>query len=198
MLVTSFAATVVIAAEGDAKSGQAKAATCVACHGQDGNSQNDLYPSIAGQHFSYLVRQLKDIQSGLRPAPLMIGQLANMSEQDLLDLAAFYSEQKSQLGGVEEGDDLLSLGEQIYRGGLIKRKIAACSACHSPHGEGNKLASFPKLSGQLPASTIQSLKDYRDEVRGEGNTYGLIMQQNAKLLSDREIKAVANYIYGLH
>ncbi len=186
------------AIEGDALAGQGKVGTCIACHGQDGNSQNDLYPSIAGQNFRYLLRELKAIQSGQRSAPLMTGQLDNLSEQDLADMAAFYAQQTPALGGADGDEALLVLGEQIYRGGLLERNIAACAACHSPRGEGNRLAGFPRLSGQLPAYTIKSLEDYRSRARGNESSFGLIMQQNAARLNDREIKALANYLYGLH
>lgn len=184
--------------DGDTKAGKLKATPCTACHGQDGNSQNDLYPSIAGQHFSYLLKQLKAIQNNTRSAPLMAGQLDNMSERDLADLAAYYASQTPHIGGADAEEELLELGERIYRGGLIEKGVTACSACHSPHGNGNSFAQFPRLSGQLPAYIAKSLQDYRSQSRGQGSTHGLIMQQTAKALNDREIEALAQYIYGIH
>lgn len=190
--------TLSFGAEGNAVAGKAKAEPCAACHGQTGVSENDLYPSIAGQGFNYLLDQLKALQDGTRDAPLMAGQLASMSNQDLLDIAAFYASQTAVLGGSDATDsDLLTLGEQIYRGGVMSRGITACIACHSPRGNGNSLAGFPRLSGQLPAYTVQALKDYRNKARGN-SANGLMMQQTAEWLSDKEIEALANYIYGLH
>ena len=185
-------------ANGDARTGKSKAAPCVACHGQDGNSQNGLYPSIAGQHFSYLLKQLKAIQNNTRPAPLMAGQLDDMSEQDLMDIAAFYASQTPHIGGANAEEELLQLGRRIYRGGLMDKGVTACIACHSPRGGGNSFAQFPRLSGQLPAYITKALQDYRNQSRGQGSTHGLIMQQTAKALNDREIEALAQYIYGIH
>lgn len=182
---------------GDPVTGKTKAATCVACHGQDGNSQSEIYPSIAGQNANYLLTQLQAIQSGDRPAPLMTGQLDGLSAQDLLDLAAYYANQNMAVGGADATDaDFLAMGEKIYRGGIASKGVAACLACHSPGGRGNSLAGFPKISGQFPSYIVQSLKEYSRKERGK-TAHGLMMQQIAALLNDQEMQAVANYIYGL-
>ena len=90
-------------AEGSAEAGQAKAATCAACHGIDGNSLNPEWPSLAGQHPAYTVKQLKAFRAcGQNPADsactrnnvLMVGQAVGLSDQDMEDLAAYYAEQK--------------------------------------------------------------------------------------------------------
>lgn len=186
-------------AEGNVYSGRSLSEPCVACHQTDGNSQNDLYPSIAGQHENYLLTHLKAIQSGDRSVPLMGGQLDNLTTQDLQDLAAYYASQTAALGGSDNNNQSeLMLGEAIYRGGIMDKGVAACIACHAPQGNGNVLAGYPRLSGQLPGYTIQALKAYRESMRGDGVANGFIMQQLANGLSDREIEAVANYIYGLH
>lgn len=190
----TFAAHVV----GDPVAGKAKSAPCAACHGQNGHSQNNLYPSLAGQNYKYMLTQLQAIQSLARSAPLMAGQLTDMSEQDLLDIAAHYAAQVPRVGGSNAEDaDFLKLGERIYRGGIASRGVAPCIACHSPRGAGNSLAGFPRLSGQLPTYTTKALQNYREKTRGQtGN--GFIMQDITTLLHDREIEALANYIYGLH
>ena len=81
------------AADGDASAGQAKSAICAACHGPDGNSAVPNWPKLAGQHAGYLERQTALIKSGARPVPEMMGIVAGMSEQDLRDLAAYFSSQ---------------------------------------------------------------------------------------------------------
>jgi cytochrome c553 len=81
------------AAEGSAEAGQAKSATCVACHGADGNSVNPEWPSIAGQHASYLEKQLHMFKSGARQNVLMSPMASGLSDEDIADLAAYYAAQ---------------------------------------------------------------------------------------------------------
>ena len=86
-------------AGGDAAAGKVTAEQkCQACHGIDGNSNNAQYPKLGGQHLDYLVRALKDYKSGARKNPIMSGFAAGLSEQDQKDVAAWYSEQSSDLG----------------------------------------------------------------------------------------------------
>lgn len=186
-------------ATGDPERGRIVSEPCVACHSIDGNSQNDLYPSIAGQNSRYLFLSLKAIQTGERSAPLMAGQLDGLSDQSLHDLAAYYEQQASAVGGVDpDNADQLALGERLYRGGSIGKGLPACIACHAPKGTGNAPAGFPHISGQLPAYTIKSLKAYREGKRGGGTEQGFIMQQVSASLIDAEIEALAQYIHGLH
>lgn len=80
------------AAGGDPAKGKEKAATCQACHGEDGNKVIDpSYPILAGQHESYLVQALKDYRSGERSNAVMAGMSANLSDRDIEDLAAWYA-----------------------------------------------------------------------------------------------------------
>jgi len=87
-------------AGGDAASGQALSQTCAACHGSDGNSTVETNPKLAGQHESYLVQALKSYRSGARQSPIMSGFAAALSDQDIADLAAYYSSQPGQLATV--------------------------------------------------------------------------------------------------
>lgn len=88
-------------AGGNAAAGQQKSQACAACHGQDGNSPNPAYPRIAGQYESYLAKALHDYKSGARQNPIMAGMAAPLSEQDIADLAAYYSSQDGDLYQVE-------------------------------------------------------------------------------------------------
>ena len=96
---------------GDSKKGETLVATCSACHGIDGNSLAGLWPSIAGQNYKYLLKQLRLVKSGDRQIDQMIGQLDNLSDQDLKDIASFYSIQNNTIGKVEE--DKLELGKKL-------------------------------------------------------------------------------------
>ena len=180
-------------AAGDAASGQGKVAVCSGCHGADGNSMIPSFPKLAGQGEVYLVNQLKDIRDGARNVPQMMGILTGRSDQDLADMAAFYSTQEVTVGATNP--DLLDLGRQIYRAGIAEKGVAACTACHSPTGAGNAQAGFPALGGQHSDYLIKQLKAYRTETRTNGQAK--LMQQVAALLSDKEIDAVASYMQGL-
>lgn len=76
---------------GDAEAGKAKSATCVGCHGVDGNSPAPMYPHLAGQYGDYLVHSLRAYKSGARQNAIMQGMVAALSDQDLKDLAAYYA-----------------------------------------------------------------------------------------------------------
>ena len=180
-------------AAGDAVSGQGKVAVCSGCHGADGNSMIPSFPKLAGQGEVYLVNQLKDVRDGARNVPQMMGILTGRTDQDLADMAAFYSTQEVTVGATNPV--LLDLGRQIYRAGIAEKGVAACTACHSPTGAGNAQAGFPALGGQHSDYLIKQLKAYRTETRTNGQAK--LMQQVAALLSDKEIDAVASYMQGL-
>ena len=180
-------------AGGNAEAGQGKAAVCGGCHGVDGNSMIPSFPKLAGQGELYLTKQLIDIRDGARSVPQMSGILTGRTDQDLADLAAYYSAQKVTIGATDP--ELLDLGRQIYRAGIAAKGVAACSACHSPTGAGNAQAAFPALSGQHADYVIAQLKAYRKETRTNGQA--MVMQQVAALMSDKEIEAVASYVQGL-
>ena len=181
-------------ADGDANRGEALTGTCVACHGTDGNSLVGSFPNIAGQNASYLYKQLVEIQSGERSAVLMTGILDGMSEQDLADLSAFYEAQPAATSAADP--ELAALGESIYRAGIARKSVAACTACHSPTGQGNGLASFPMLAGQWAEYTETQLRAFRSGERAnDGDSQ--MMRLSAMDLSDQEIAAVASYLAGL-
>lgn len=188
-------------AAGDAAAGKAKSATCVACHGPDGNSAAPTFPKLAGQGERYLIKQLQDIKSNVRPVPAMAGITDNLSAQDMADLAAYFAGQTGSLNQAKK--DLVAKGEQIYRAGIKERGIPACTACHSPTGVGNAPAGFPRLSGQHADYVATQLKAYRAAADGDaagrsndGDTKP--MRSVAAYLTDSEITAVANYVSGLH
>lgn len=178
--------------------GRALTATCVACHGEDGNSVVAAYPSIAGQNARYLFRQMRLMRDGERPAGLMAGQLDNHTDAELADLAAYYEAQAPTVGQADP-EQALRLGEAIYRGGLLDKRVSACTACHAPDGSGNALAGFPRLAGQQPEYMVEQLKAYREGMRKtDTDVYEGMMRQNAANLTDGEIAAIAHYLVGLH
>lgn len=80
-------------AAGNPEAGRAKSLSCAACHGADGNSPVAMFPKLAGQEQDYLYHSLKAYKSGKRKNPIMGGQMANLSEVDMEDLAAYFSSQ---------------------------------------------------------------------------------------------------------
>ncbi len=186
----------------DASAGKAKAQACAACHGAGGNSAVPSFPKLAGQNARYLVKQMEDIKSGLRPVPTMAGQLDNMSQEDLENIAAYFAQQTGSVGQTDPA--LLQRGQDIYRGGISERGVPACTGCHSPTGKGNASAGFPALSGQHAAYTEAQLKSFRSAADGDSTgrmndgDEAKTMRTIAFLLSDNEIKALASYIQGLH
>jgi cytochrome c553 len=184
-------------AAGDADAGQGKSAICAACHGADGNSAVPNWPKIAGQHAPYLERQLGLIKSGARPVPEMAGIVAGLSDQDLENVAAYYSTQTIKAGLAD--DATRAIGERLYRSGNSATDVPACMACHGPAGEGNPLARYPALAGQHSVYTEKMLNGFRSGTTwGEDDESSKIMADVSFRLTDKEIKAVAAYIQGLH
>lgn len=175
----------------DLAKGQASFATCVGCHGVDGNSGTPAYPKLSQQHPEYLVKQLQEYKSGKRANAIMLGFATALSEEDMKNIAYWVTTNKAKPGAATD-KDLASLGERIYRGGVQDRQIAACAGCHSPNGAGIP-AQYPRLSGQHAEYTAAQLTYFRDGIRKNN----LQMTQNAAKLNDREIKALADYIAGL-
>jgi cytochrome c553 len=195
-----------LSAAGSAEAGKDKVAVCAACHGADGNSLAPNFPKLAGLGEKYILKQLNDIKSGKRQIVEMTGLLTSSSGQDLADMAAYFDSQTMQLSGAKEltvqvGSgikvDGLKLGERIYRAGSTEVGAPSCTGCHSPRGQGNAPAGYPRLSGQHADYIEAQLRNFRAGDRtNDGENQ--VMRQVAARLSDSEIKAVANYIAGLN
>ena len=203
-ILASLAATQALAV-GDPKAGQAKVAVCAGCHGTDGNSMVPSFPKLAGVGEKYMTEQLRNVKSGERVILEMTGILSFSSDQDLQDMAAYYDSQTRLISGASNIDligvsgpkEALAYGENIYRAGNMKTGVAACIGCHSPSGSGNNPAGYPALGGQYAGYIEKQLLGYRRGERASGAN-ALIMRGVAANLSDKEIKAVANYIAGLN
>ena len=181
-------------AQGDAAAGQAKSALCGSCHGADGNSPLAMNPKLAGQSAKYMVKQLQDFKSGARPGATMAAMVLSLSDQDMEDIAAWYSSQQPTIQGADPAS--VELAESLYRAGNSDIAVAACSACHSPTGKGNAPAGFPALSGQHAEYTLQQLKDFRSGVRQ--NDGSAMMRTVVERLTDKELEALASYVSGLN
>jgi len=197
-LVTSFTSTAVLANEstktGDATKGKTASAICSACHGADGNSVNPDWPKLAGQGEAYIIKQLHDFRADKRAEATMTPMAkAIASDEDVLNLAAYFSGQKQKPGTANK--DKVAAGEKIYRGGILASGVAACSGCHGPSGAGNPAAKFPRISGQHAKYIVKQLKAFRAGTRSNDN--GKMMRNVAAKMSDADIEAVAEYVSGL-
>lgn len=188
---------------GDAAAGKDKAAACAACHGPQGASPAPNFPNLAGLGEKYLLKQLRDIQSGQRVVVEMTGQLDGKSAADLADISAYYAAQPRSWAGARKDAKSLALGEKIYRAGNLETGVAACTGCHSPVGNGNAPAGYPALGGQHAAYIAKQLHAFRDGAHdptwdgARANDENAVMRGVAAQLNDQEIDALANYISGL-
>jgi cytochrome c553 len=139
-----------------------------------------------------LVKQLTEYKSGKRANAIMSGMAAALSESDMKNIAAFYASLNAKPGAAKNADTV-ALGEKIYRGGIADRNVPACAGCHSPNGAGIP-AQFPRLAGQHADYTEAQLVAFRGGVRNNS----IQMTGVAAKMNDREIKAVSDYIAGLH
>lgn len=191
-------AGVALAAEqsvaGSAEKGQAKAAPCVACHGVNGNSVNPEWPNLAGQHETYIKRQLAAFKNDARQNPLMTPMAKPLSDEDMADLGAFFASQ-ALTGNLEANAAKVSLGQKLYRAGDAQKGIPACASCHGPRGNGNPTAGYASIRGQHAAYAAAQLKAYRSGTRQTDPNQ--MMRNVATNMTDEQIDAVAAYIQGL-
>lgn len=203
MLLAATLISPAATAQGPAKSDPSKAQpiatqVCGACHAVDGNSTQAANPVLAGQHADYTLKQLAnfkplDGKPAERPHAVMAGMVANLSADDMRNLAAYFEIQKPKPRAARD-PELVKLGRAIYRGGILSKNVAACTACHGPNGSGVP-AQFPRLAGQFAEYTAAQLKAFRSGERA--NDPNRAMRALAEKLSDKEIAAVAEYIAGL-
>ncbi len=181
--------------DGSADDGKAKALTCTACHGPEGNSANALWPNIAGQNAPYLLAQLKAFKDGSRQDPLLSSQALLLTDQDMADLAVYFGSLPGAVQAVADPAHV-ARGEALYRGGNSENGVAACIACHGPTGRGNPAAVYPALQGQHAAYTAKQLNAYADGAREtDGKTR--MMRDIAVRLSKDDIEAISSYVQGL-
>lgn len=210
-----FALAIVAAApvswsKGSAADGATKAATCLACHGANGNSVNAEWPSLAGQNAAYVAKQLHLFHDGKRPGPpgdvnaaLMPPMAATLSEQDIEDIAAYYAAQTP--AGLEADAMYWEAGRKLYLHGDRARQIPACAACHGPAGAGTPTSGYPSLRAQHSVYTAKQLRNFHAETRYAKNEKGAsaggdnaeIMRTISSRLSDDDVRNLAAFIQGL-
>ena len=154
---------------------------CSACHGKDGNAVTPLTPSLASQPETFLVAQMILFREGLRQVPTMNAVFAKTTEQDLLDLAAYFNKQPLIVGGE-------SRNAALYEQGAALSKRGSCGGCHLPDYRGREQS--PRLAGQREDYLNSTMIAYRDSKRSGTDT---TMTGILYGISDAEIKALAHY-----
>jgi cytochrome c553 len=201
VVAAAFAASAAVQAQTDKpdpqRGSQIVQQTCAACHGTDGNSAAPANPKLAAQHPEYLAKQLADFkvqpdaQRAARPSPIMSAFAAPLTEADMRDVSAFFASQALKPAAASN-KELVELGQRIYRAGVAEKAVPGCAGCHSPNGAGIP-AQYPRLAGQFAQYTEAQLLAFRSGERGNSPQMTAISSR----LSDREIKAVSDYIAGL-
>ncbi len=183
-----------ICAPGFAQDAKIKAAACGACHGPDGNSVNPEWPSLAGQHPGYLIAQLQAYKGNVRKNANMNAMAAPLSDQDMVDVAGYFSSQTLKVQSVDA--EAAAAGARLYRGGNAASGVPACMACHGPSGAGNAAANYPALRGQQAKYTALQLNAYKSGERVTDQKE--LMRSIASRLTAAEVDAAALFIQGLH
>jgi cytochrome c553 len=188
--------------DGTAPGGAAKAATCTACHGMNGNSVNPQWPRLAGQNAVYVDEQLHLFKAGVRNNAVMMPMSASLSDKDIDDLSVYYESQTPM--GLEADPSYWKAGETLYKYGDPARSIPACIACHGPVGRGNLASGYPALRAQYAEYVMKQLQDFASGARYAGagpgkpqSRNGIMMTTIAKLLTPVDMRNVASYVQGM-
>ncbi len=197
LLGVGLAAGQAVALEGDAERGQAAAGTCVACHQADGSGMNvpggESWPRLAGMDADYIAKQLHDFQEGRRQSASMLPFANMLDDQQIVDVAAYYSEMPvtEAQGGDDVDDALLARGEQLALRGDWDAYIVSCMSCHGPRNEGAG-SDFPGISSQHAGYIESQLRAWQaDERRNDPQN---LMGAVAKRMSDEDIRAVSAWL----
>ncbi len=191
MMAVAMAFTSPVMAAGDAGAGKKKSEVCIACHGVDGNSPSDMFPKLAGQHESYIIKQLADFKSGARANAVMAPMVANLTEQDMADLGAFFESQPRSVQSATTDDVAVSTdspapvantevvtstpAKAIYAGDVKagQEKSAMCVACHGTDGN-SVVPMYPKLAGQSASYLAKQLADFKSGARVDPVMAGMV------------------------
>ena len=175
-------------ADGDAARG---IPACASCHGAGGNSTMAANPKLAGQHESYIYKQLMNFGTPDRNQAVMTTYAKMLTDDEKKNIAAYLSTQAAKPGAAKN-KDTVDLGKKIYRGGIAERGVPACASCHGATGAGIPV-QYPRIAGQHQDYASNQLAMFKSGARKNSPQMTTI----AKRMSDDEMKAVADYIAGL-
>lgn len=185
------------ALDGDANRGQVAAAVCTACHQADGSGMNmpggESWPRLSGLDAQYIYKQMQDFQEGKRKNATMLPFANMLNDQQMKDVAVYYSQLPATAGqgGNQADAELLAWGEQLATRGDWDRYIVPCSSCHGPGNRGAG-ADFPGIAGQHAGYLEQTLKDWQSQTRDNDPLH--LMAAIAERMNDRDIQAVSAWL----
>ena len=185
---------------GNAENGSKKVAMCVGCHGIIGYQASfpevHKVPMIAGQSATYIVSALTAYKGGDRKHPTMRAIADSLSEQDIADLAAYYSQLGVQEGDAPPAAVAKQPSERVQA--LISRdKDNACTKCHGANFNTPNDGTVPKLAGQHADYLFVALKSYKTEKNLQIGRSNGVMSGQAKKFTNAELKELASYISSL-
>jgi cytochrome c553 len=164
---------------------------CAACHGADGNSTVPSNPILAGQNGAYIAAQLKAFKSGARQNPIMQGMAAGLSDEDMVNVGAYFQSQKPANANKATDKAGVARAQKIWRAGIKAAGVPACAGCHGAAGHGIP-AQYPRLAGQHADLTLGWLKAYANGTRSHP-----AMTVVAQRLSEPDMKVLSDFISGL-
>lgn len=187
--------------KGDAKAGEAKNAMCIGCHGIKGYQASfpEVYkvPMISGQSAKYISNALSAYKKGERKHPSMRGIAETLTEQDMADLAAYYSGH----GVVAGSESLAKPAKEASAEVQALLNKANCASCHGANFNKPIDPSYPKIGGQHADYLFVALKSYKNDNAGNVNAKvgraHPIMGAMAKQYTNGELKAMSNYLASL-
>ncbi|MEO6016176.1 MAG: c-type cytochrome [Polaromonas sp.] len=180
--------------KGDAKAGVTKNSMCIGCHGIKGYQATfpEVYkvPMISGQGAQYIMSALHAYKKGDRKHPTMRGIAESLSDQDIADLAAYYS-----ASGVVAGEQLPAkpAKEPSAEVQALLGK-ANCASCHGANFSTPIDPTYPKIAGQHADYLFVALKAYKTENNPKVGRANAIMGGMAKQYTNAELKLLAGYI----
>jgi len=176
---------------GDPIAGKIKSQVCQGCHGMDGNSTGEMIPKLSGQYEGYIIKQMRNYLTGVRSHAIMNGMAAQLSEQDVADISAYFSKQVPMKGS---GASPSQKGSKLFNNGDIENLVMTCAYCHGVNGKGlvPPAQMYPIIGGQHKAYLFKQLVNFREDDRM--NSPSVIMNKIVRSLSDKDIDALAEYI----
>jgi cytochrome c553 len=168
----------------DVAAGKAKATeVCGACHGENGISQTENIPSLAGQLDQYIQWQLVYFRAGSRKNEQMQPVVEQLNNEDIRNLGAYFASLTPPKGPSDDNPDLSEKGKQAAAG-------RRCASCHTDSYAGTKAVA--RIAGQREEYLVKALQDYKSGVRSGGGQAA--MADVAYPLSQEEITALAHYL----
>lgn len=195
LLVSSVtAASLAQDVKGDAKAGMAKNAMCIGCHGIKGYQASfpEVYkvPMISGQSAAYIASALREYQKGERKHPTMRAVSQSLTEQDMADLAAYYSGHGVVAGAELPAKPAKEASADVQA--LLNK--ANCASCHGANFSKPIDPSYPKIAGQHADYLFVALKAYKIDNNAKVGRAHPIMGGMARQYTNAELKSMANYL----